>query len=298
MNGLIERREPFVLATVVRIEGSSLGKPGFKALISKQGDTLGGSLGGMCPESVIAGAAQETLKTGNPKMIKIYLESVEKAVAGTILSQTADEVHVETNCGGMMEVYVEPYLPQQRLFLIGQGGKDEVEDALVRLGKMADFEVTVIDHSPVLTEEPDRVITGTDFDLSGLKLGEEDSVVVLTKGTRDVEVLEALSKFRPRFVGLLASRKRARDDIEQLLKRGAETEFVSSIRAPVGADIGAVTPAEIALSIMSDIVAVKYGKVLPRKEIGAEMPRRVGRSESVGASAESERRQPRPFFLL
>jgi xanthine dehydrogenase accessory factor len=283
MNGLIERREPFVLATVVRIEGSSLGKPGFKALISKQGDTLGGSLGGMCPESVIAGAAQETLKTGNPKMIKIYLESVEKAVAGTILSQTADEVHVETNCGGMMEVYVEPYLPQQRLFLISQGGKDEVEDALVRLGKMADFEVTVIDHSPVLTEEPDRLITGTDFDLSGLKLGEEDSVVVLTKGTRDVEVLEALSKFRPRFVGLLASRKRARDDIEQLLKRGAETEFVSSIRAPVGADIGAVTPAEIALSIMSDIVAVKYGKVLPRKEIGAEMPRRVGRSESVGS---------------
>ena len=282
MSGLIERREPFVLATVVRIEGSSLGKPGFKALISKQGDTLCGSLGGMCPESVIAGVAQETLKTGNPKVIKVYLESVEKAVAGTILSQTADEVHVETNCGGMMEVYVEPYLPQQRLFLIAQGGKDDVEDALVRLGKIADFEVTVVDHSPVLTEKPDRLITGTDFDLSGLTLGEADSVVVLTKGTRDVEVLEALSKFRPRFIGLLASRKRARDDIEQLIRMGVEKEFVSRIRTPVGADIGAVTPAEIALSIMADIVAVKYGKVLPRKGIGEETPLRAGSSDSTG----------------
>jgi len=281
MKGLIERREPFVLATVIRIQGSSLGKPGFKALISKQGDTLGGSLGGMCPESAIAGAAQETLKTGNPKIIKVYLESVEKAVAGTILSQTPDEVHVETNCGGMMEVYVEPYLPQQRLFLVAQGGKDDVEDALMRLGKMSDFEVTVVDHSPVLTEEPDKLITDIDFDLSGLTLSEADSVVVLTKGARDIEVLEALSKFRPRYVGLLASRKRAKDDIEQLAKRGVEKEFVSRIRAPVGADIGAVTPAEIALSIMSDIVAVKYGKVLPRKEIGEETPQRAGRSDST-----------------
>ncbi len=269
---MIERKEPFVLGTVVRIQGSSLGKPGFKVLISKRGDTLCGSLGGMCPDSVIAGAAQETLETGNPRIVKVYLESVDKAVAGTILSQTDDEVHVETDCGGMMEVYVEPYLPQQRLFLVAQGGKDDVEDALVRLGKMLDFEVTVIDHSPVLTEKPDELITGTDFDLSGLMLNEADSIVVLTKGVRDVGVLEALSKFRPRFVGLLASGRRAKDDIDQLAGRGVDKEFVSRIRAPVGADIGAVTSAEIALSIMSDIVAAKHGKVLPRKGTREEAP--------------------------
>jgi len=275
MNSLIERREPFVLGTVVRIQGSSLGKPGFKVLISKHGDTLYGSLGGVCPDSVMAGAAQEALKTGNPRIVKVYLESVEKAVAGTILSQTYDEVHVETDCGGMMEVYVEPYLPQQRLFLIAQGGKDEVEDALVHLGKMLDFEVTAIDHSPVLTEEPDELITDNDFDLSGLTLNDADSIVVLTKGARDVGVLQALSKFRPRYVGLLASGKRAKEDIDQLAKRGVEKEFVSRIRAPVGADIGAVTPAEIALSIMSDIVAAKHDKVLPRKGAGEETPLRI-----------------------
>ena len=268
MNSLIERREHFVLATVVRIEGSSLGKPGFKMLISKKGEIIGGSLGGVCPESVIANKAEGTLKKGTPKIIKVYLESVEKSVEATILSQTDDEIHVEANCGGVMEIYLEPYLPQQRLYLIGQGGKDEVEDTLVRLGKMLDFEVIVIDHAPVLTEEPDKLIKDVDFDLSRLTFDQADSVVVLTRGANDVEVLEALSKFPCRYVGMLASRKRAKDDIDQLAKKGVKKEFLSNIRSPAGANIGAITPAEIALSIMAEVVATKYDKVIVTKEEG------------------------------
>ncbi len=270
LSGLIEHREPFVLATVVRIEGSSLGKPGFKAVISKNGETLYGSLGGSCPESAIANAAKTALRTGSPKVIRVYFESVEKAVEATIRSQTEDEVHVETNCGGVMEVYVEPYLPQQRLFLIGQGGKDDVEDALVKLGKALDFELIVVDHAPLLTEEPDELIKDGDYDLSKLGVGESDSVVVLTKGESDLEVMEALSKFQPRFFGLVASRQRAREDIEGLRKIGAPEKFIESVRAPAGADLGAVTPAEIALSIISDIVATRYGKKLPQKNQGEQ----------------------------
>jgi xanthine dehydrogenase accessory factor len=262
---LVGRREPFVLATVVKIDGSSLGKPGFKAIISKDGEPLYGSLGGSCPESAIANAAQTALRTGNPKVIKVFLESVDKAVEATILNQTEDEVHVETNCGGMMEVYVEPYLPQQRLFLIGQGGKDDVEESLVRLGKSLDFEVIVIDHAPMLKEEPDELIKDPDYDLSKLKLGGGDAVVVLTKGERDISVLQALSRFAPRFVGLVSSRQRARQDLEQLRAKGVPEKFIESVRAPAGADIGALTPAEIALSVITDIVAAKYGKTLPQK---------------------------------
>jgi xanthine dehydrogenase accessory factor len=263
--GLVERREPFVLATVVKIEGSSLGKPGFKAILSRDGEPLYGSLGGACPESAISGAAKTALRTGNTKVVRVYLESVEKSVEATIRSETEDEVHVETNCGGVMDVYVEPYFPQQTLFLIGQGGKDDIEDSLVKLGKALDFEVIVVDHAPMLKEEPDELIKDMDFDLSKLKVGESDSVVVLTRGARDVEVLEALSKFRPRFVGLVGSRQRAAEDIAELRKRGVPSKFIDSIRAPVGADIGAITPAEIALSIVVDMVAVKYGKSLPQK---------------------------------
>jgi xanthine dehydrogenase accessory factor len=262
---LVERREPFSLATVVRIQGSTLGKPGFKVVISKAGETIYGSLGGVCPESAINNAAMQALKTGVPKIVKVYLESVEKAVEGTIVSQTDDEVHVETNCGGMMEVYVEPYLPQQRLFLVGQGGKDDVMDALVRLGKTLDFEITVIDHAPVLSEEPDTLIKDKDYDLSKLKLTVADSVVVLTKGGRDLEVLKSLSNSGVTFVGLVASRQRAKDDIDELRKQGVPESFVKLIRAPVGAEIGAVTPAEIALSIIAEIVATKHGKTLPMK---------------------------------
>jgi xanthine dehydrogenase accessory factor len=267
ISGLIAHREPFVQATVVRIEGSSLGKPGFKTVISGNGETLYGSLGGSCPESAIANAAQKALRTGSPKVVKVYLENVENAVEATIVSQTEDEVHVETNCGGMMEVYVEPYLPQQRLFLIGQGGKDDVENALIKFGKALDFEVIVVDHAPLLTEEPDMLVKDLDYDLSKLDIVGTDSVVVLTKGERDFEVLEALSKFRPRFIGLVASRQRAIEDAEGLKRRGVPEEFVEIIRAPVGADIGAVTPAEIALSIVSDIVATNHGKHLPQKRV-------------------------------
>ncbi|MDA4124487.1 MAG: XdhC family protein [Thaumarchaeota archaeon] len=265
LSGLISHREPFVLATVVRIEGSSLGKPGFKALISKDGETLYGSLGGACPESAIANAMRTAISTGTPKVITVYLESVEKAVEATIRSQTDDEVHVETNCGGVMEVYVEPYLPQQRLFIVGQGGKDDVENELVKLGKTLDFEVIVVDHAPLLTEEPDELISRSDYDLSELGVGEADSVIVLTKGERDQEVLVALSKFRPRYVGLVASRMRAQEDIEGLRKRGVSEEFIGSIRAPAGADLGGITSAEIALSIIADVVATRHGRKLPQK---------------------------------
>jgi len=266
MSSLIGRREPFALATVVKTEGSSLGKPGFKVIISSDGDVLYGSLGGACPESAIVNTAERTLATGTPKTVKVFLESTEKSVEATIKSQTEDEVHVETNCGGMMEVYVEPYLPQQRLVLVGQGGKDDVEDALVRFGKILDFEVVVIDHAPVLKEEADLIIDEPDYDISKFKLGKEDSVVVLTKGERDVAVLKALSNFRPKYVGIMASRQRAMDDLEALKKEGVNEEFITSVHAPTGADIGAITPSEIALSILAEIVSEKHGKKLPSKE--------------------------------
>ncbi len=272
MGSLVARRELFALATVVRIEGSSLGKPGFKVIISKTGEILYGSLGGVCPESAIVSTAQQTLRTGTPRTVKVYLESVEKAVEGTIVSQNEDEIHVETNCGGMMEIYVEPYLPQQRLILVGQGGKDDVEDALVSSAKKLDFEVIVIDHNPTLTEEPDEIIRDVDFDLAKFRFNESDSVVVLTKGARDVAVLLSLSKFKLRYVGLLASRQRVKENLEALGRADVPKGFVDSIYAPVGTDIGAVTPSEIALSIMTEVVATKYGKSLPRKEVRNEPP--------------------------
>jgi len=277
MGNLVNRREPFALATVVKTEGSSLGKPGFKVMISKEGEILYGSLGGVCPESALVATAKQAIASGQPRNVKVYLEDVESAVEGVVKSQSEDEIHVETNCGGTMEVYVEPYLPQQRLILVGQGGKDDVEDYLVKLGKMLDFEVVVIDHSPVLAEEPDELIKDLDYDLSKFRFHDSDSVVVLTKGARDIEILSTLAKFKLRYVGLMASKQRAADDLEELRKKGVDGKFIETIRMPIGVDMGAILPAEIALSIISEVVATKYGKPMPTRSLGAKaVPLRQG----------------------
>ncbi len=269
MNGLVLRGEPFAVATVVKIEGSVQGKVGFKILISKEGEVLCGFLGGSCPESAIAEAAKETLSSGTPKTVRVFLERVEDAVGTMVTDQNRDEIHLETNCGGKMEVFIEPYLPHQRIVLIGRGGKNDLEDALIRLGKGLDFEVVVIDHSPVLSEKPDLLLDDLGFDIASFKFLESDSVIVLTHGERDADVLQTLSGFRLRYVGLLGSRLRVDEVLVALRGRGADEKFVSSVRAPVGADIGARTPSEIALSIMAEVVATKYGKAVLRKDARA-----------------------------
>ena len=273
LDELTAKKDPFAVATVVRIEGSSIGKPGFKAVVSKDGKILFGTVGGVCPESAIAEMAMNAMRTGKAKTVKVFLEDARMALEGIVRSQTEDEVHVETNCGGMMEIYVEPYLPSERLILIGQGGKDDIEDGLVKLGKLLDFEVIVIDHMPVLSGEPDRLITDLDYDVSNFEFSASDSVVVLTKGERDVAVLQALSKKKARFVGLMASGQRVRDDIDTLRAKGVDREFVEAIHAPIGVDIGAIAPEEIALSIMTDIIATKRGKHLPHKPLVLEASR-------------------------
>ncbi len=262
---MAQAREPFVVATVVRIHGSSLGKPGFKAVISREGRIVFGTIGGVCPESVVATMAQDALRTGQAKVVKVHLEDARSALEGTLRSPSPDEVYVETNCGGVMEIYVEPYLPPDRLILIGQGGKDDIEDGLVKSGKALGFETTVIDHLPVLTEEPDVLITDLDYDLSKFQFAESDTVVVLTKGERDVPTLDALSKKKLRFVGILASSRRVAQDVEELRRRGVDPVFIESLHSPIGLDIGAITPEEVVVSIMADVIATKRGRHSPHK---------------------------------
>ena len=260
---LAEKREPFVVATVVRVHGSSLGKPGFKAVISREGRIIFGTIGGVCPESAVAAMAQDALRTGQARVVKVHLKDARSALEGTVRNPSPDEVYVETNCGGTMEIYVEPYLPAERLVLIGQGGKDDVEDGLVRMGKLLGFETIVIDHLPVLSEDPDLLVTDLDFDLNDFQFAESDTVVVLTKGERDVATLEALSKKKVRFVGLLASLQRVKEDVDGLRSRGVDRRFLESLHSPIGADIGAVTPEEVVVSIMADVVATKRGRHAP-----------------------------------
>jgi xanthine dehydrogenase accessory factor len=159
--------------------------------------------------------------------------------------------------------------PRERIVLIGPGGIDGLEDAIVRLARILDFEVIVIAQSPMLSEKPDRLLEDLDENIAAFKFLDSDSVIVLNHSERDVEILHALSGIKLRYVGLLGDGQRVKDDSAALRLRGADEKFISSIKGPVGADIGARTPPEIALSIMTEVVATKYGKPVLRKQAKA-----------------------------
>jgi len=268
--GLVARHEPFAVATVTKTIGSTLAKVGFKILISHEGEVVGGTLGGGCPEGPVVEVAQRAMAEGQPKIIRVHLVDTATAVAGYVRATGEEDIYVETDCGGTLEVFIEPMLPTERLIVIGQGGKDDIEEAIVRMGKALGFEVVVVDPLPVLQEAPDRIVESDVLDPKALGIGRRDSVVVLTKGERDAAVLEALSKSDARFVGFLASRSRLRKNIDELRSRGVAEAFLARLHAPVGLDIGAKTPPELALSILADVVATKYDKDVPHKPIEAE----------------------------
>lgn len=265
IHDMSQHGQSFVVATVVRTEGSSLAKPGFKVVVFND-EIIYGTLGGACPESVILEEARKVLSTGTPKTIKIHLEEAGEGITAMISRKTDDEIFVETFCGGTIDVFLEPFRPHERLIIVGQGGRDEVEDYLVSLGKKLDFTVTVIDHAPVLEEEPDELISDLAFDISGFGFTSDDFVVILTKGERDIETLEALSRHNPAYIGLMASRKRAAHDFSVLKEKGVSAEFMDSVHTPIGVQIGAVTPFEIAVSIASEITKVRRERISERSE--------------------------------
>src|SRR5437879_3772044 len=122
-------------------------------------------------------------------------------------------------------------LPTERVILVGQGGRDDIEDALVHQAKALGFEVVVVDPMPDLREAPDAIVKSAVIDPKTFSIGNRDSVVVLTKGERDVDILESLSKTNARFVGLLASRRRLRKDMEELGRRAVPHDFLSRLHA-------------------------------------------------------------------
>lgn len=269
---LAARREPFAQATVTKTEGSTLAKTGFKILIAHDGRVVGGTLGGGCPEGPIVELARQAMRDGKPRVLLVHLVDAEREIRGTFGEPREGEIYVETNCGGTLEVFVEPILPAERVVIVGQGGKDDVEQALVRLGKLLNFEIVVVDPAPQLEEPPDNLLETAELDDRSLALGPRDSVIVLTKGERDVAILAALSRMEPRFVGILASRARLKKDLEELRAAGVPAAFLDRLHAPIGLEIGAQTPVELALAILADVVAAKYGKDAPHRPEAVPRP--------------------------
>ncbi len=229
---LQRRGEPFALATVVRCERPTSAKPGAKALIRDDG-TVSGWVGGACAEPTVVREAMNALRDGRPRLLGLVGEG------GRGPSRTEGIVDYPMTChsGGTLEIYVEPYLPKPLLVLVGHG---PVIDALSTLGRGADYAVVVT--------------TGGPAELGQLRLTPRASVVVATHADTDEDVLTHVLSTDAGYVSLVASRRRAALILDRLKTRGVPAERLGRLKAPAGIDIGATEPAEIAVSILAEII--------------------------------------------
>lgn len=232
---LRQQGEPFALATVVRCERPTSAKPGAKALIRKDG-TVSGWIGGSCAEPLIVKEALKSLRDGQSRFIAL----VGEGGTGSGRSEGVLEYAMPCHSGGTMEIYVEPVLPKPQLLLVGRG---PVVETLAKLGEAMNFTV-VLSSENAAGGAPRLHVTPRTF------------IVVATHGTFDEEALEQALQSDAGYVSLVASRKRAAAVIEALRAKGVPAERFGRLKAPAGLDIHAVTPEEIAASILAEIIQV------------------------------------------
>src|SRR5580765_7094471 len=240
---LAAQRKPFAIATVVRVAGSSSARRGSKALIDSQGKIVMGWVGGGCAESAVRSEALRCMRSEKPELIT---------------RDRQDEIlGVGMPCGGMMDVYIEPVLPQPELVIAGHG---RIAETLARLGHLMNFAVTVHDPSAAKEGFPDaqRIIV-KDFGVTEVAFGPNAYVVIATLHKNDHLWLQRALEGEAAYVALIASAHRSRLVLDYLLAEGISAERVERVWAPAGLDLGAAGPEEIALSIMSQIVALRRG---------------------------------------
>ena len=242
---LRRRGEPFAVATVVRCERPTSAKPGAKAVIRADG-SVSGWVGGSCAEPVAVKEALGALEDGEPRFLVL-------AGRGGALPGRAEGVREYTmtcHSGGTLEIFVEPVLPRPALVLMGSG---PVVETLAGLAAAAHFAVTVVE--PELPQHAELGSAALVTDLAAVTIGPRSAVVVATHGRFDEDALERALRSDADYVSLVASPTRAGVVREALRARGIPAERLARLKAPAGLDLGAVTPEEIAVSILAEVVA-------------------------------------------
>src|SRR5215813_5112037 len=240
---LSSRRESFAVATVVRVAGSSSAKPGSKALIDDRGKILEGWVGGGCAESAVRVEALRSIRAEKPLLITLNMQ---------------DEVlGVGMPCGGMMDVYIEPVVPKPELLIAGHG---RIAQVLAGLGQLMNFSVTVNDPSADRETFPDAdSLVNRDFNLTETPISAATFVVIATLHKNDHLWLQRALQSDAAYIALIASPHRAKLVLDYLQAEGIAQEKLDRVWAPAGLDLGATTPEEIALSVISQIIALRRG---------------------------------------
>ncbi|MGO8949454.1 MAG: XdhC family protein [Ktedonobacterales bacterium] len=242
------RGEPIALLTVVKIWGAAPCAPGARLLVHSDG-RVSGTLGGAATDARAVEDALRSLNSGQPFLTTYHLDAEGGESVGS--------------CGASLEVFVEPLRPESRLLVAGSG---YVAQALARLAVPLGWRVTLLDDRSEFIRGanlPENVETGVG-DLVELLVKQHPNpgtaIVVVTRGHRsDGDALRAALATSAGYVGMIGSIGKVRTIFRALLKEGASPETLERVHAPIGLDLGAKTPDEIALSIAAELQMWRRG---------------------------------------
>ena len=252
---LTQAGEAFALATVVRTVAATAAKAGAKAIIRADGAISEGWIGGGCARAAVLKAAREAIDDGKPRLVSVQPEDLlaEQGVAAGI---ERDGIRFARNMcpsKGTMDVFVEPMLPAPGLVILGSS---PVAVALAEIAPRFGFHVTVC--APKAEQaafgEADARIDGFMMDTAD---GRRRYVVVSTQGRGDEAALSAAVSTPSAYLAFVGSRAKAETLVSRMQERGVDAGALAALKAPAGLDIGAITPDEIALSILGEIIALR-----------------------------------------
>jgi xanthine dehydrogenase accessory factor len=247
--------ETFALATVVRTVAATAAKAGAKAVILPDGTISEGWIGGGCARAAVLKAAREAMADGKSRLVSVQPPDVLQEQGIAAGDERSGVRFVKNMCPsqGTMDVFVEPVLPQPQIVVCGSS---PVAVAIARLGRQIGFTITAC--APAAEQasfpEPDRRIEGyaLPVDERGARF-----VVVSTQGRGDEAALQAALAIDADYVAFVGSRRKAEALKAVLAQRGVTTEQLAKLKSPAGLDLGAITPDEIAISILAEIVAAR-----------------------------------------
>ncbi len=234
------------LATIVHTNGSIPSFESSRMLVREDG-SIAGTIGGGCVEADVWAAAKEVIQNETPRKMVFNLNHEAAFDHGLI-------------CGGTLEVFVEPILPQPTLYIFGGG---HVSMALAAAAHTVGFSIGVIDDREAFANTQRfpmaaEVFTSYESAFAGITPSASSYLVIVTRGHRDdMRVLQWAIGADARYIGMIGSKRKVLSVYAALEKEGVPPERFAGVHAPVGLEIGALTPEEIAISIVAELVAVR-----------------------------------------
>lgn len=233
------------LVTIISVNGSTPREEGAKMLVRSDGSILG-TIGGGSLEELAIREALEVMKTGKPKRLAYRLEEGEDTTMA---------------CGGSLEVFIEPILTEPNLFIFGGG---HIGQALAKIARLAGYKIVIVDDRPEFATpqrfpEAEQVLAA-DFREAFTKLTvrNSDYIVIITHDHKgDETILEQALKTGARYIGMIGSAKKNEIVFSHLREKGFSQDILDKVCTPIGLRIRAQTPAEIAVSILAEMIKIR-----------------------------------------